>query len=137
MTKPYPVGTASTGQPAGEKAAPKVPTSFICFSGSLSKASCPSRGPRGPSLSLMSVAQTWTAGAGVGGCLRCSDSPSLPPLLRIAPEVIVGAERGSVIFPRPWGSCWGLPRHWLSLRVKAWAAGLSGLARGLGKGHGL
>lgn len=40
--------------------------------------------------------------------MRESDLPSLPRLLRVAPEVIAGSERGPIVFP--WGSCWGLSK---------------------------
>ena len=87
------------------------------------------------SLSSRPAAQTWTAGSGVVGCVRWSYLPSRPPLPRIAPEVmwvLKGVPRSPHV---PGAASGGFPGHWLSLRVKAWAAGLWGLARGLGKGH--
>lgn len=111
VTKPYPRGIASgTGRLAGEKAILRVPTSCTPFSGSPSKASCAFQGPLGALAVPWTSAQTWTAGAeGGGGCIRWSDLLSLPLWPRIAPEVIVGAERGPVIL-RSWGSCLGLFR---------------------------
>lgn len=72
----------------------------------------------------------------MGGCLRCFDSFFLFFLFRIVLEVIVGVERGFVIFLRFWGSCWGFFRYWLLFRVKVWVVGFSGFVRGLGKGYG-
>lgn len=109
MSELYPTGTPSgTRQLLGEKATPKVPASCtpLWFP---RKASCTFWGPPG-ALTVYDVYGTdsdsrcWRA-----DCMhRVSDLPSLPPLLRRAPEVTGRSERGPVVFP--WGSCWGLSK---------------------------
>lgn len=102
MTKPYPRGTAAgVGQLASGQAVLRGPTSCTSFLGSPSKASCPSQGPSGALTVHYDVGTDLDSRCWSGGCsggLICS----LPPWSRMAPEVIVGAERGPVIFLCPW-----------------------------------